>query len=320
MKQLLKTALMVCLSSLLWAQQGYYQSYGNPKGQPLVFLHGGPGISAIDFEILMAEELAAKGFFVIIYDRNGEGRSENDEAPFTFEGAYNELNGLLDHYNLEKVALLGHSFGGILGSKYTEQFPERVSHLVLMGAPLSLQATFRTILDRVGTQAKENEDTSLKEQIDRTLSLDTASLFYSSSCFMMAMQQGMYNTTDQLEEGKLQLQRMTNSEPLKAYGDFLAKTNYKTMMQPVNGFWMNEAYTTLDITALLETLRRKGVSLMAIYGAEDGLFDEAHLRQIRRVVGEEDSILILDRCGHFPYLDRPADFTKTLSKWLQHGL
>jgi len=320
MKQFFNSVLMVCMTAFLSAQNGYHHSYGNHTGSPLVFLHGGPGISAIDFEILIAEELAAHGFFIVVYDRMGEGRSENDAAPFTFESAFQELNAILDHYGLEKAALLGHSFGGIIGSKFAERFPHRVSHLVLMGAPLSLQSTFRTILARVWNGSENKGDSSLMELVEQTSSLDTASISYSSSCFMMAMQQGLYYASNQMEEAKLQLDRMTKSKRLMEYGDFLLKTNYKTMMQPVNGFWANEAYTTLDIFASLISLKEEGVHLAALYGVEDGLFDEAHFMRIRELIEEESLVAVLDQCGHFPYLDRPTAFIELLNKWLIHGL
>jgi proline iminopeptidase len=58
-----------------FAQELYSRAFGNAKDTPILFLHGGPGYNCAGFEVSTAQELANNGFYVIVYDRRGEGRS-----------------------------------------------------------------------------------------------------------------------------------------------------------------------------------------------------------------------------------------------------
>ncbi|MEZ0128312.1 alpha/beta fold hydrolase, partial [Flavobacterium sp. LBUM151] len=68
-----------------------------------------------------------KVFYVIVYDRRGEGRSADPDAKFTYQEAFQDLNFILKKYNLKKVTLIGHSFGGLVATLYTAKYPEKVN-------------------------------------------------------------------------------------------------------------------------------------------------------------------------------------------------
>lgn len=70
----------------------------------------------------------------IRYDERGCGLSDHDPKDFSFEAWVRDLEALVDHIGLKKFALLGVSQGGPVGIAYTVRHPERVSHLILVGA------------------------------------------------------------------------------------------------------------------------------------------------------------------------------------------
>lgn len=80
----------------------YTKTFGNSKDKPVIFLHGGPGYNCVNFEATTAQQLADKGFFVIVYDRRGEGRSKDPNAKFTFNETFNDLNNIYSEYKLTK--------------------------------------------------------------------------------------------------------------------------------------------------------------------------------------------------------------------------
>lgn len=57
------------------AAEIYSAAYGKASDPAVIFLHGGPGYNSLDFEVTTAQKLADQGFYVIVYDRRGEGRS-----------------------------------------------------------------------------------------------------------------------------------------------------------------------------------------------------------------------------------------------------
>src|SRR5690606_29831600 len=100
----------------------YIKTFGNKKDKPIVFLHGGPGYNAVNFEATTAQKLADKGFYVIVYDRRGEGRSVDSEANYTFKEAFDDINAIYQQYSLTKATVIGHSFGGVVATLFAEQY------------------------------------------------------------------------------------------------------------------------------------------------------------------------------------------------------
>lgn len=93
------------------------------SGTPILFLHGwGANIGLIT---PLAERLASKGYQCFVLDMPGFGASDDPLIAWTVYDYATFIIDYLDHHNLEKVHLFGHSFGGrlglILGSKYSHR-------------------------------------------------------------------------------------------------------------------------------------------------------------------------------------------------------
>ena len=145
MQKIILTCLLLLSLLQLQAQNIYSKAFGKPSDKAIIYLHGGPGYNCSNFEITTAQRLADQGFFVIVYDRRGEGRSIDTKAQFNFEQTFSDLNQLYQQYAVKKATLLGHSFGGIVATRYAQRFPAQVHAIVFVGAPISLQESFRTI-------------------------------------------------------------------------------------------------------------------------------------------------------------------------------
>ena len=126
------------------AQDLYSKAYGNPKHTPLLFLHGGPGYNSVNFEVTTAQKLADKGYYVIVYDRRGEGRSEDVKGMFNFKETFQDIDNILTKYQISKATLIGHSFGGVIAPLYAEKHPDKVTSIVLVSAPVNLQSSSRS--------------------------------------------------------------------------------------------------------------------------------------------------------------------------------
>jgi len=139
-------SLFLIMSLFVNGQNLYIKTYGNEKNKPVIFIHGGPSGNASLFEGTTAQNLASQGFYVIAYDRRGEGRSIDPDAKFTYEEAFQDLNFIIKKYNLNKVTLLAHSFGGLVATLNTEKYPQNIDALILAGALFSQQETYDHIL------------------------------------------------------------------------------------------------------------------------------------------------------------------------------
>ncbi|MFG2132060.1 alpha/beta fold hydrolase [Streptomyces sp. NPDC048751] len=104
----------------LWASR-------SGEGTPLVLCHGGPGLWDMftDVAALLADRATA-----IRWDQRGCGRSERCAGPWTSERFVADLDAVRDHFGLERMTLLGHSWGAQLALSYTLAHPERVDTLI----------------------------------------------------------------------------------------------------------------------------------------------------------------------------------------------
>ena len=76
----------------------------------------------------------AQDFTVIRYDQRGNGMSDWDNVDISFDRMVDDLKAVIDCYDYEKVALFGPSQAASVSIAYAQQYPEKVSHLILYGA------------------------------------------------------------------------------------------------------------------------------------------------------------------------------------------
>jgi proline-specific peptidase len=115
----------------------WYRDVGPENGVPLVCLHGGPGSSHHYFEPL--EALAEEGRRVVMYDQLGCGSSDRPDDPdlWTVELFVDEVGAVRDALGLERIHLLGSSWGSMLGIEYVLTKPEGLVSLILNSPPTS---------------------------------------------------------------------------------------------------------------------------------------------------------------------------------------
>lgn len=296
--RLLLLLIAIFLGSAVSCHALYVRTFGNPRHPAVVFLHGGPGYNSATFEATAAAPLAAQGFFVVVYDRRGEGRSAGPAA-YTFDEATADLKHLCDSLSIRKAVLVGHSFGGIIGTRFATAQPDRVSALLLVSAPVALQESFRTIRRTVRARYAAKGDSVNLAYIAALDVMDTASLAYASYHFGHAMQSGLYATADPTEEAR--------SIGARFRTDTLSRLASQMTMPAPMGFWRSEHYTTLDLAPAIAALVAARLPVYGLYGKEDGLYAPAQVAALAALIGERN-LRYLDRCSHNVFIDRQPEF------------
>ncbi len=106
----------------------HFSEAGEPKGAPVLFVHGFPFSSAM-WDAQM--EAVAPRRQAVAYDIRGLGHSEVGDGQYTIEGHVDDLLGLLDHLDVEKTVVVGLSMGGYIVLRALERNPERFLAAVL---------------------------------------------------------------------------------------------------------------------------------------------------------------------------------------------
>ena len=100
------------------------------KGDPLILISGGPGGAhpgLRHFDSLAANHM------LIYFDAFGRGKSDTakDVKQYTIERDVEDIEGLRSALKLDKINVLGHSYGGVVAQGYAIKYPQHVKHLVL---------------------------------------------------------------------------------------------------------------------------------------------------------------------------------------------
>ena len=113
------------------AAKHYYSILG--KGDTIIILHGGPGLSHKYMKPQIDSLLSSK-FTLLFYDQRGSGWSEGekDSTKLNIDNFVQDLEQIRRHFGISKVNLLGHSFGGLLGMFYGIEYPANLGSLILV--------------------------------------------------------------------------------------------------------------------------------------------------------------------------------------------
>ena len=132
----------------LGGQEQYVLMTGKNAANPvIIYLHGGP--AAPDTTVMYTfSDLLMDEYTLVGWDQRGAGRtyyrnqsSDPENRTASFETALQDVDALVDYarekFGQEKVIIMGHSYGTILGSQYVLAHPEKVSEYIAVGQVVS---------------------------------------------------------------------------------------------------------------------------------------------------------------------------------------
>ncbi|MBS0433127.1 MAG: prolyl aminopeptidase [Proteobacteria bacterium] len=110
----------------------HYEQSGNPRGKPVVFLHGGPGAGC---NPKCRRYFDPEAYRIILFDQRGCGRStpHAELRENTTWDLVADIERVREHLGIEKWQVFGGSWGSTLALAYAETHPQRVTELVLRG-------------------------------------------------------------------------------------------------------------------------------------------------------------------------------------------
>ena len=247
------------------------------EGTPVVLVHGsGPGVSAYANWRLTIPDLAGE-HRVLAPDMAGFGFSDKP-GNYSMEGWVQQLDAFLTALQLDKVSLVGNSFGGGLALAFAARWPERVDKLVLMG---SMGVTFPITegLDRVwGYEASIENMRSVLDffAFDRTLVNDEL----AELRFRASIEPGMQEA-------------------------------FSSMFPAPRQRWVESMTTPLEQIAALphETL--------IIHGRDDRVIPLDNAWQLLQIINRAQ-LHVFGRCGHWTQIEHAKAFNNLLLGFLRN--
>jgi pimeloyl-ACP methyl ester carboxylesterase len=133
------------------------------NGRTVVLLHGKNFFGAYWESTLRA--LTAEGYRVVVPDQLGFGRSSKPHIHYSFHTLASLTKGLLDSLGVKKAAVVGHSMGGMLATRFALMYPDVTTHLVLEN-PIGLE-DYREKVPWQPTEAYYREQLTASEEATR---------------------------------------------------------------------------------------------------------------------------------------------------------
>jgi len=254
------------------------------EGPPVVVLHGGPG--AHHDYLLPGFGALANGRELLFYDQRGGGRSPVDrDTPVGWREHVADLEALRVLWGLERLTLLGYSWGGLLAELYAVEHPARVERLALVSpAPCWREARdeferrfhHRTMSPGLQAARKALRESGMREHdppghAQRLFELAVAGYFH---------------------------------DPARA-----------TMLTPfrVTERTRHDVWESLGEFDLRPSLRRLSVPTLVLHGDDDPIPWESAREAAECLRGE---FVLLREAGHVPYVEAFDDFVRHLDRFL----
>ncbi len=307
----------------LGEQEQYLLIRGEDVSNPvMVWLHGGPS-SPDAFANYTFQKHLVDEYTVVNWDQRGCGRTyyhnkgidPNNETT-SFEQAQADLDELVDYltdrFDTDKVIIVGHSYGTMLGSKYTLEHPDKVATYIGVGQFVDIESDIYSYEDAL---------TIAKAQGDDTADLEAAYSKYSKDMDLVNMMnlRGLVSKYHPVPNE-------ANTIWLGIASPYMGFDDLGWFLKQMGDF---EKYVKLNQQLfdyiMVADVRDYGLEYQVpvgfISGSEDWITPVKYSEDYYNTVSAPmKDIALIDGCGHSPHYDSPKKFCDELKGMLEDFL
>jgi len=271
----------------------FYKIVG--KGEAFVLLHGGPGSFHDELYPFFLD--FAKSHKVIFYDQRGNGKSTLnmiDSTTFNEELMVEDLEALRKEFGIEKLNLIGHSWGGLLAMYYAVKYPNNLKRLILVDAA------------PVNTELLIKSYEKLVSMYDSTDWNYVQKLWNSDE--YLAGDPEVHNEALRIGEGTVIANKDVIDDFMKAAA--FNKTTAK------NAVALNSLATEMKLRIhVQDSLSKIQCPTLIISGKEDFIVLEAPLLAKQLISNSE--IVFIEGAGHYPHIENNESFFNKLNDFIR---
>src|SRR5262245_49577802 len=266
----------------------HYTTMGS--GPPIVVLSGGPGFSS-DYVRPLAERLAGR-YRAILLDQRGTGLSTlavYDRYTVTLAKYLDDLDELRQVLRLERLTLVGHSWGGMFAMAYAARYPDRVQSLVLVGPGGPTLEFMRNF--SLGIEARLSDEDRRERAYWEDRERVTENRRRAELKQVMAVMPAYFH----------------DREKARA---FVADARDEHYENRVFELMMDDLQATgYDLRPALRSVRSP---TLVVQGVQDPIATAEIVRDA--IPGSR--LELIDQCGHFPWLEQPEKFYPMVESFL----
>ncbi len=264
----------------------------------MVVIHGGPGLS-MDYFLADLEPLGDR-LTLIFYDQRGTGRSTlvSDSAHLAASWFVEDLDAIRSHFGLERLSLLGHSWGAGVAALYAMQYPDRVDRMLIVGGLPLHQELLSTGFETMQATRDSAEIRQMEELLEARLT-DPGDVEACRAYYVLWFRPFFADS----------------SAAARSRGDFCAGTTEarRNKMENVDRFTM----ASVGDWDWRDSLRDMSAPTLVIHGTADPIPLDAAREWAATLPNAR--ILLMDGVGHFPYLEAPDRFFPAVREFAAGG-
>jgi proline iminopeptidase len=260
------------------------------QGTAIIVLHGGPDF---DHSYLVPDlDRLSDSFHLIYYDQRGRGRSADGVRPedVTLASDIADLEKVRQHFHLDSVVLLGHSWGTVLALEYALRYPQRVSRMILMNPAPASTDDYKQL--RKEWLEKRADDMERRKTVSDTAAYKEADPDAVTAYYRIHFKPALARPEDY---EKLIARMQANFIRQGKEGIIKARAVESRLM---NDTWSSPGY---DLLPKLKSLK---IPTLVIYGDHE-FIPAATAEHITRAIPNA-RMVTLKGCGHFSYLECPV--------------
>jgi pimeloyl-ACP methyl ester carboxylesterase len=302
---------------------------GNDRSNPVILvLHGGPG-SPISFLASYWQKTLEKEYTLVNWDQRGAGRTamadRKNKTPEVLGteillSDLDELVGYLtDRFGQEKIYLLGHSWGTILGSLYVKRHPENIRAYIGVGQAVDMAEGEKLAKDTAILRAEDRKDEGFREKVDHCYDIFTSVKESDMKNFMRlhALCGRYLRSKGALSTGRMIWNAVTSPD----FSGVDARWQMFMMFSRSRFLNLNAPlmHSVLEFR-MADTGLAYGMPVVFISGDGDWVTPYPLIRNlVKNIKAPSKEMILIENAGHNCYLDRPEVFSKVLMKALKNS-
>ena len=272
----------------------YYETEG--VGNPLIILHGGPGVPHDYLQDMRALSPYAR---LVFFDQRGTGKSgKSNKLDYTLEANVEDTEKVREGLGLGACAIFGHSWGGMLAQAYALKYPSSVRKLILANTFSTVDHLNAALAEMRASMPRKNQETVEKYE-----------------------REGLYNGResypDEYQEAvDAAYDPISISVPKPSYlQDAFRRMSYevyRTMWGDETEFKVTGTMSTFNFLPRLSEIK---APTLVIVGAADmttiGMAEET----VRRIPGAR--LVIFEHSRHYPFIEEKEKFVTVMRDFLE---
>lgn len=301
----------------IWGKNIWYDIYGAEHGDTLLYLHGGPGASCLDF-VNQAKALSRK-MKVIIFDQLGVLRSDGiaENESYSMEYQIEMVEEMRKILGIEKWSVLGHSYGGMLAVLYASACPDSVHKIILECPSLWFEDSARSTAEYLSEHIhglNDGQAVKLWEKVRFADYQDKTEVVWDLSAllgYVTDMELRFYLHGITLEEYEMSMDTTDIANEMWSKGEQHLKKLLEAQPEPAGSAQKKVMMTD----NLLPVIPGIAAPMLLI----NGKYDPACTRnQIEYIMNNAQNVTqaVFEDSGHFPRLEEAEKYTNTVLSFL----